>query len=292
MITHRILSLSVRDFFRDNGVIYAAALSYFVIVAMVPLCLFMLGIFGTVLGQSAEFHRFLLMRLMNLFPTITTGIAGELSSLITFGGLAKSSLLLYALLSYQLYAGLHKSMKAVFKVEASRTLLGMLLLPLMLTTLVMLLLFTSFAMSTSLKVYNVLSTIEALDKFLPEIIVGRVLSFSIEYAVPLLIMALTVILLYMVVPKKRIYFDDAFWGGIFTAIMIETAKHLFTWYVGSVSRLGTIYGSLSAFVTFLIWVFFCSCIFMLGAEIVHHLDMKRQQTGRTFNVLTALKKRG
>jgi membrane protein len=54
------------------------------------------------------------------------------------------------------------------------------------------------------------------------------------------------------------------------------AKHLFTWYVGTVVKMGTIYGSLTAFVVFLLWVFYSSCIFLIGAEIVHNQGTNRK----------------
>lgn len=290
MLGYHLLSSSIKDFIKDRGVIYSAALSYFIIVAMVPLSLFMLSAFGIVLGRNDEFYSFLLSRLMGLFPTITKGIANELKNLITFKGIASTSLILYGLLSYQLYAGLHKSMEVIFKIHTKRNIIEMILLPLLLITLVMVLLFSSFAMSTTVKLYNILTTVEALDNFIPKFHIGRTLSFSIQYALPLLIMAFAVIILYMVIPKKRIYFDDAFWGGVFTAVMIEGAKHMFTWYVGSVSKLGTIYGSLSAFVTFLIWVFYCSGIFLLGAEIVHNLDLRRKWKGKDPSILKKFRK--
>jgi len=290
MLGYNTLSASLKDFLKDRGIIYAAALSYFSIVAIVPISLFMLSLFGMAIGNNQDFYNFLLSRLMSLFPAITEGIAGELKSLITFKGIARASLVLYALLSYQLYSGLHKSMEAIFKVHTKRSLLEMLLLPIMLITLVMVLLFSSFAMTSSVKLYNILSTVEALDKFMPKFHIGRSLSFAIQYALPLLIVAFTVIILYMVLPKKRIYFDDAFWGGMFTAVMIEGAKHMFTWYVSSVSSLGTIYGSLSTFVTFLIWVYYCAAIFLIGAEIVHNLDLKRKWKGKDPSILRKFRK--
>jgi len=290
MLGYNTISVSLSDFLKDRGVIYAAALSYFSIVALVPVCLFMLSLFAMAIGNNQEFYKFLLGRLMSLFPSITDNIVNELKNLITFKGIAKTSLLLYALLSYQLYAGLHKSMEAIFKIHTKRSLLEMLLLPIMLITLVMVLLFSSFAMTSSVKLYNVLSTVESLDKFMPKFHIGESLSFAIQYALPLLIVAFAVIILYMVIPKKRIYFDDAFWGGLFTAVMIEAAKHMFTWYVGSASKLGTIYGSLSAFVTFLIWVYYCAAIFLIGAEIVHNLDLKRKWKGKDPSILKKFRK--
>lgn len=43
-------------------------------------------------------------------------------------------------------------------------------------------------------------------------------------------------------------------------------------------RLGTIYGPLSAFMIFLLWVFYSSCIFLVGAKFVHNLG--EQQKGK------------
>jgi uncharacterized BrkB/YihY/UPF0761 family membrane protein len=50
-----------------------------------------------------------------------------------------------------------------------------------------------------------------------------------------------------------------------------TKAHL-TWYVGTIVNFGTIYGPLSAFFVFLLWVFYSSCIFLIGAEMVHNLS--------------------
>ena len=56
----------------------------------------------------------------------------------------------------------------------------------------------------------------------------------------------------------------------------KIAKHIFTWYVGTVIVYGTIYGPLTAFIVFLLWVFYSSCIFLVGAEIVHSLTIHRK----------------
>lgn len=288
-----VIGSSLHGFFSGKGIVYAASLSYFGIVAMVPMCLFIAGIFGLVLGQNSEFFTFFLERLLGLFPAITAGVTRELSKLIEFRELALSSIFLYALLSYQLYAGIYRAMEEVFRVQTRRRLAQRLLMPLVVVTLLMVLLFTSFALTTFIKIYNVLSTIESMDaiSMVPELGIGKALSFSLSYALPLLILAATFTIIYKVVPHKRVHPLDAFLGGLFTAVMIEVAKHLFTWYMGTVSQLGTIYGSLSAFVIFLIWVFYCACIFILGAEIVHTLDTRAARDARRPGLLRRLMKR-
>lgn len=47
---------------------------------------------------------------------------------------------------------------------------------------------------------------------------------------------------------------------------------MITFYMAiKISRLGAIYGSLTAIATFLMWLFYSSSIFLVGAELVRHL---------------------
>jgi membrane protein len=83
-------------------------------------------------------------------------------------------------------------------------------------------------------------------------------------------MFFTITVVYILFPKSKVKLSHAFAGALFTTVFLEIAKHLFTWYVGTVVKFGTIYGPLTAFVVFLLWVFYSSCIFLIGAEIVHN----------------------
>jgi membrane protein len=83
-------------------------------------------------------------------------------------------------------------------------------------------------------------------------------------------MLFSVTVFYILFPKTKVRTSYAFTGALFTTVFLEVAKHLFTWYVGTVVKYGTIYGSLTTFVVFLLWAFYSSCIFLIGAEIVHH----------------------
>jgi membrane protein len=78
-------------------------------------------------------------------------------------------------------------------------------------------------------------------------------------------------IVYLFFPKTKVRTRHALIGALFTTIFLEIAKHFFTWYVGTVVHFGTIYGPLTAFVVFLLWVFYSSCILLIGAEVVHNL---------------------
>jgi len=68
-------------------------------------------------------------------------------------------------------------------------------------------------------------------------------------------------------------------GALVTAFILEAGKHLFTFYaLIKVSQLGMVYGSLTAVVLFLLWIFFGACVFLFGAEIVHNLENARKDS--------------
>ena len=47
--------------------------------------------------------------------------------------------------------------------------------------------------------------------------------------------------------------------------------------IGLVAPSGAVYGSLTAIVVFLLWVFYASSIFLIGAKVVHNLGVARKK---------------
>ncbi len=261
----RVLFKSFVDFFKDGGIMLAASLSYFAMMAIVPFCLFLVTIFAYFLGEHQAFYKFFVAKLISFFPKITHEITEELRKIITFKGLGKFSLILYGFLSYQFFSSMESAINVIFKIKKKRAFIISLFLSLVVVTLIIAFLLISFSAT------SIIPLLKVLKEFFPALKIGKITSFLIRFVVPFFLVLFTVISMYILLPKRRIKFFHAFSGALFTAILLEIAKHLFTWYVGSVTKLGTIYGPLSAFVVFLVWIFYSSCIFLIGGEIVHNL---------------------
>lgn len=267
----RIIGQGFFDFFRDGGLMFAASMSYFTIMAIVPLCLFLITLFGYLLGHYPEFYKFFLSRLVNFFPEVTSDIAQDISKLITFKGIGKVGLVLYGLLSYQVFSSYESALNAIFKVKTRRRFILSVLISLLVVTLIIVLLMMSFAASLIVPLFK------ALSPFLPGLKIGEIAQFIIRFILPFTLVLFTVTMLYILLPKTSVNLSNAFRGAIFTTIFWEIAKHIFTWYVSSVVKLGKIYGPLTAFFSFLLWVFYSSSIFLIGAEIVHISDKIRKK---------------
>ena len=61
-------------------------------------------------------------------------------------------------------------------------------------------------------------------------------------------------------------FRFSWWESIF--FTNDAVRHLFNLYVVNIAtQIGAIYGPLSGFVIFLLWIYYAACIFLIGAEL-------------------------
>lgn len=269
----RLIGKSVLSFFRDDGLFLAASLSYFTMMALVPFCLFLVALFGQVLGNYPDFYNFLYGRLSSLFPSATERIAKDIVNLISHKGLGKVSLLLYGLLSFQLFLTIEKALNVIFRIKKKRPFLYSVVASVVVITLVIILTGLSFAAAT------VIPLIKELKPYFPGIRLGRVTAFTVGYVLPFIMVLITMTMVYRILPQASVRTGNAFRGACFTTIMLEIAKHVFTWYAVSVAQFGSVYGPLTAFVLFLLWLFYSSALFLIGAGIVYNLGRAKKAGG-------------
>ena len=92
-------------------------------------------------------------------------------------------------------------------------------------------------------------------------------------ALPLLLSTLALALLYALVPNRRVPWRHAFAGAIVAALAFEGAKLGFAVYVKNVPTYELVYGALAALPVFLIWIYVCWLIVLVGAAITATLTL-------------------
>ena len=253
----------------------AGAISCFFMMSFIPFSLFLVSILGYLLGQPGQFDGFFRAQIINLFPQITDRLAAEINSIIHYREIGIVNLLLYVVFSYQLYMSLEKALGKIFKVNGKRHAILSFLIALAIVTLVIVFLVFSFAIS------GVIALAEKLHNYFPALHIGVLMSIFSRFLLPAFLLFLLATSLYLLLPRKKISLHHALWGGLFASIFFEAAKHVFTFYVTSkISRLGSIYGSLTVIVTLLIWLFYSASIFLVGAELVYNLGNQKRKRKR------------
>jgi membrane protein len=92
---------------------------------------------------------------------------------------------------------------------------------------------------------------------------------------PGLLGALAFAALFIVVPNTRVNRRDAMVGGVISALILETMKIGFGYYVASFSTYTMIYGAFAALPVFLIWVYLCWLGILIGALVAANLPLLR-----------------
>ena len=98
---------------------------------------------------------------------------------------------------------------------------------------------------------------------------------------PWLFAAVALALVYRIVPYCPVRWHHAIAGGAVAAGGLEVAKAWFAWYVTHVPTYRQIYGALAALPLFMLWLYVCWLIVLVGAAIVATLTPgSRRASGR------------
>lgn len=112
---------------------------------------------------------------------------------------------------------------------------------------------------------------QLIGHFLPPLyhIIRIFLKFRLLAAIPILI--LFFMCLYTFYPGRRLRFREQFWGAAFSTSAWIIFSFCYEFYIQNITNYSHVYGSLGAILLLLLWIYFCICILLLGAELNHFL---------------------
>ncbi|TCD48504.1 YihY family inner membrane protein [Chlorobium sp. N1] len=102
----------------------------------------------------------------------------------------------------------------------------------------------------------------------------RLLSF-----LPSGITALALLLLYLLVPNRRVRFLHALTGALLATLLFEISRRWFAFYVSNVATFEHIYGALSVIPMLFFWIYLGWVVVLSGAEVVYCLGARRPSGG-------------
>jgi membrane protein len=85
------------------------------------------------------------------------------------------------------------------------------------------------------------------------------------------------LLLYKLVPNKRLPWPIVLMSTGFAVVLWEAARMLFSWYVYSATNFSKIYGGYVAIASFAVWLYYSAFIFLLAAELGQYIYVLRTQ---------------
>jgi membrane protein len=97
-----------------------------------------------------------------------------------------------------------------------------------------------------------------------------------ELAASLLVMTGLFALTFKILPERRIPWGDVAFGAFVTAVLFGLGKYLIGLYIGK-SAIASDFGAAGTVVVVIVWVYYSSQIFFLGAEFTRAWSLRREQ---------------
>lgn len=268
----------------DNIFFMAGAITFNVLVAIVPLLLLAVGIAGFVL--SARFGdpaSAVLPLIVDELPRIggDVDLAEKVRRVIQGvveerAGVSAVGALIFVWISTRLVGTLRVVLREVFDIGRDRGIVRGKLFDAGIVMIAGALLLLNSAITLTLgelrEVGVRLLGVEGWRLRFPEQLSGHILAFATIWAMFLLI--------YRYVPARRIPWRIAIVAATFTSVLFEAAKTAFSWYATHLANYRTAYGNLATAAILFFWVYYLAIIFVLGGEVAQVYAMFRARRRR------------
>ena len=261
--------LSIKDFLvfltkraqNDTILRVASSLSYTSLLAIVPLCLIIISVFSIfpVFENLKEPIQNFLAGI--LAPTAEQQFIQYFSDLTqTSGKFTTVGIIGLAITSVMLLSTIENSLNFIFKVTRPRRFTTKITLYWTVITLGPLLLGTAF----SLRGY-----LYTLQEFMPENFVDNPMFLML---LPSFITFIMLILVYVLVPNKKVNISSACGGALVAVIIFSFLRKTFTFFIAKSATYQILYGALAIIPIFLVWMYLAWAVVILGAVITAALD--------------------
>ena len=260
------LRFLLRRFLDDRCFLTAGALSYTTLLALVPLTAAVFGVIAMFPVYQRWGDALTIFLFTNFVPKAAANVADYIRtfaasarSMTGFGavGVLASSLLTMS--------GIEDAFNRIWRVATPRRPIARFLMYWTVLTLGPLLAVLSLAISSYLFSLPLVAAAEqsALMKYglgvLP--IVLELIAFTVAYAV---------------IPNRSVALRHALAGGVLATALFESAKYAIAFYLTRASY-QQIYGALAVIPIFLLWIWVCWLVVLLGASLAASLSVFRYQ---------------
>ncbi|TSE08348.1 YihY/virulence factor BrkB family protein [Mesorhizobium intechi] len=256
---------SLVGFVNDNALSHGAAMAFYAATSLAPVLIIVVAIAGIAFGHdaaqlalSAQISGLMGPESAALLRTALEGASSKSSG--TMAAIVGVATLLVT--ASAVFGEMQQALNAIWKVEAKGSSLSRLVraraASLGLVAALGFVLLVSLVASAAISALgNVISARLPFGEFVLSAI-NTLMSFSL--------ITLMFAAIYKVLPDRALQWRDVGIGAVVTAALFTVGKSLIGWYIGT-SAVASSYGAAGGLLVILLWVYYSSEIFLLGAEL-------------------------
>ena len=248
----------LRRFSEERSLQSAGSLTFTTLLSLAPLLAVALAVATAFPGFEQGIATLQAFILQHALPD-TPGLKAFLEQFSAFsqnaGRLTAIGLGFFALTAVMLMMTIDNTLNRIFRVQRGRTLLQNVLMYWAVLTLGPLLIggslsITSYVVGASLGVLDLDGALSPLLR-----------------ALPFMLTCAALVLLYGIVPARRVEWKHAVIGGILAGIAFELAKRGFALYLSRVPTFRLVYGAFATVPVFLLWLYLSWVVVLCGAIV-------------------------
>jgi membrane protein len=272
----------VRVFYKadeDNIFFMAGAITFNLLVAIIPLILLFIGVSGFVLtSRFPDPASVLIPFLLGNLPTVggevdlVSRVQGIIDMLLEDrAGFSLVGSLIFIWVATRLVGTLRTALREVFDFSHGRGIVKGKLFDAFMVVVGGILFTVNVGITVlveAVESYGVnLIGLEGAGLSTIRQVSAQVLAFGFIWALFLLI--------YRYLPPRRIPWRTALTAATFTGVLFEATKYLFSWYVTNAANFTTVYGGLTSAAILFFWIYYGAVVFILGGEVAQVSTMSR-----------------
>lgn len=264
----QIMKNALSDLSKDNITSHAASLAFYTIFSIAPLLIIAIALAGLFFGEAAARGEIL----NQLKGVMGEGPARAIEDALKNARQSRQGyqaviigLLMILVGATTVFAQLQSSLNYIWKVQtrpginAIKNFFRKRLMAFFVVISIGALLLASLVLTTS---------ISALQKFVASEQLFMIYLFrALDVAVSLLMATVLFGAVYKILPDVNMQWGRVWIGSLVTAVLFTLGKYAIGLYLGKTSTAST-YGAAGSLVVVLLWVYYSSIIFYLGAEFI------------------------
>ncbi len=220
----------------------AAGISYFAILSLFPLILAGVAILGFLYSAPKD-QGYLVTQVVKFIPVSTDYLGSIIDEIIRErGSIGLIAFVALVPAGLSVFAAIRKGLNHVWQISRSQNFVRDRAIDLL--------------MLFGAAVYILL--LVPLTTNVPRVPL-EILAFSSNFTLLMVV--------HFFVPNIKLTLKDVVAGAVVSAVLFQIIRIAFAWFVTNFSSFTIVYGSLSALIVFLIWVYLSSIALMFGAQI-------------------------
>lgn len=257
----KTIYLAIKGFQNDRLGVQAAALTYSITFAIIPLFALITAV-SRGFGIESSIENILQNSFLSQsdFVNVIMEFIGQYLDTLRGGFFIGIGLIILIYSVYRLFARIEMTLNKIWQVEKSRSFIkqftmyfsSVLILPILL------------AVSSGLSIYvnNIMKETFLFDLFSPLVQASLTL-------LPFLASSLVFTIIYLIIPNTKVRFVNALIAGLIAGVVFQAFQALYVSGQINLTRYNAVYGGFAAIPLLLLWLNISSLIFLIGAEICY-----------------------